>query len=53
MTTVKSGLASFTSALYSLDETSVVKCVFKARCVVDARMQIANKMRLEPGRFIH
>ena len=37
-------LASFTSALYSLDETSVVKCVFKARCVVDARMRIVNKM---------
>ena len=37
-------LTSFTSALYNLHETSGVKSVFKARCVVDARM-LANKLR--------
>jgi hypothetical protein len=40
-------LASFGGAPYSLDETGVVKGVFKARCAVGARMQIADKMSVD------
>src|SRR5579871_5300828 len=39
-------LAAFGGALYSLDQTSVVKCVFKARCVVGTRIYIVGKMSI-------
>jgi hypothetical protein len=40
-------LASFGGAPYGIDETGVVKCVFKAGCAVGARMQIADKMSVD------
>jgi hypothetical protein len=40
-------LASFGGAPHSLDETGVVKCVFKAVCAVSARMQVVNKMSVD------
>ena len=40
-------LASFAGSPYSVDEPGIVKCVFKTRCAVGARMQIANKMSVD------
>jgi hypothetical protein len=40
-------LTSFTGAPYSLDETGVVKCVFKARCGAGILAQITNKLNVD------
>jgi hypothetical protein len=40
-------LAPFGGAPYRLDETGVVKCVFKAGCSVGTSMQIAQKMNVD------
>src|SRR5579864_7230225 len=40
-------LAPFGGAPQSLDETRVVKCVFKSRCVVGISMHIAEKMSID------
>jgi hypothetical protein len=39
--------AMFGRTQYSLDETRIVKCVFKARCVVIARMNITRQMSID------
>src|SRR6266566_6118897 len=39
-------LTSFTGAPYSLDETGVVKCVFKARCSASTLAQVTNKLNV-------
>ena len=40
-------LASFGRASYSLDETGIVKCVFKTGGAVGALMHIADKPRVD------
>ena len=40
-------LASFCGPPYGLDETGVVNCVFKAGCVVSARVHIAEEMSVD------
>jgi len=40
-------LASFCGAPYGVDETCVVKCMFKAGCVVSGGVQIAGEMSVD------